>query len=73
MWKLGMSMRDVQIEAVKIALEFFYGNKVHTARALKISIRSLRNWVADMPELAQFRRKPHSRKENRNESPGIGE
>lgn len=41
-WKPGMSMEELEKRAILRTLEYFAGNKVHAARALGISERSLR-------------------------------
>ncbi len=50
-----------RINQVKQALEHFGGNKTRAAAALGCSIRSLRNWVAERDELAEYRLDPPER------------
>lgn len=44
-WTHEKTLRDLHREVVDMALEHFQGNRTHTARALGISIRTLRNYI----------------------------
>ena len=48
-WKLGRTLDEIEKNVILDALKHFEGNRTHTAKALGISIRTLRN------KLAQFR------------------
>lgn len=41
MWQPGMSLEDVERDAILKAFEFFRGNKTQTANSLGIAIRTL--------------------------------
>ncbi len=46
-WSPGQTLDDVERHVILEALDFHNGNRTHTARALGISIRTLRNKLAD--------------------------
>lgn len=46
-WTPGKTLDDVERHVILEALEYHNGNRTHTARALGISIRTLRNKLAD--------------------------
>lgn len=48
-WQPGLSLWDVENQAILDALRFHGGNKTHTARALKISLRGLHRRLECMP------------------------
>jgi hypothetical protein len=54
-WKPGMTLEDVKLQAIKDALEEFGGNKTHAAKALGMSLRNLHIIIRDRDELADFR------------------
>ncbi len=54
----GSSMKEMKAKVIHEALSIHDGNKEHTARALKMSIRCLRNWVQTHDSLAQWRNQP---------------
>ncbi len=54
-WNPGEQWRDVWVRVIREALEFFEGNKMRAARELGISIRSLRDWVKESPELQHYK------------------
>lgn len=60
-WKPGMTLRDVEIHALALALEHFGGNKMRTARELGIAIRTLRTKIAFNECLAPYRGDPRLR------------
>lgn len=49
------TLEEVKVRAVKRALLHFEGNKKRVAKALGISIRSVRNYVSRYPELHEFK------------------
>ncbi len=50
-WAPGRTLDDIERSVILEALEFHKGNRTHTARALGISIRTLRNKLADYRRL----------------------
>ncbi len=46
-WSPGQTLNDIERFVILEALDFHNGNRTHTARALGISIRTLRNKLAD--------------------------
>ena len=46
-WAPGRTLDDIERNVILEALEYHQGNRTHTARALGISIRTLRNKLAD--------------------------
>jgi DNA-binding NtrC family response regulator len=46
-WIPGQTLNDIERNVILNALGFHHGNRTHTARALGISIRTLRNKLAD--------------------------
>jgi transcriptional regulator with PAS, ATPase and Fis domain len=50
-WKPGTTLDDVERGVIIDALSFHSGNRTHTAKALGISIRTLRNKIADYRKL----------------------
>ncbi len=46
-WKPGTTLDDIEKSVILEALQYHSGNRTHTARALGISIRTLRNKLAD--------------------------
>ncbi len=46
-WAPGKTLDDVERRVILEALQYHQGNRTHTARALGISIRTLRNKIAD--------------------------
>jgi two-component system, response regulator FlrC len=46
-WTPGRTLNDIEKRVILEALEYHHGNRTHTARALGISIRTLRNKIAD--------------------------
>ncbi len=46
-WKPGTTLDDIEKNVILEALQYHQGNRTHTARALGISIRTLRNKLAD--------------------------
>ena len=53
-WLPKMTLRDAETLIIWQALAYFGGNKTHTARALKISLRTLRNRIRENPSLKEF-------------------
>lgn len=49
-WEPGKTLNDIERDVILRALQYHNGNRTHTARALAISIRTLRN------KLAEYRR-----------------
>ncbi|MBI3534802.1 MAG: sigma-54-dependent Fis family transcriptional regulator, partial [Deltaproteobacteria bacterium] len=49
-WLPGKTLNDIERNVILEALQYHNGNRTHTARALGISIRTLRN------KLAEYRR-----------------
>jgi hypothetical protein len=54
-WQDGKNLDQVVNEAIAEALDFYGGNKTRTAKALAISIRTLRNRVARDPAMLRFK------------------
>jgi transcriptional regulator with PAS, ATPase and Fis domain len=50
-WAPGKTLDDIERDVILQALEYHKGNRTHTARALAISIRTLRNKLADYRRL----------------------
>ncbi len=50
-WIPGKTLNDIERNVILEALQFHRGNRTHTARALGISIRTLRNKLADYRKL----------------------
>lgn len=44
-WIPGQTLKDIEREVIKEALVYFNGNRTLTARALQISIRTMRNKI----------------------------
>jgi DNA-binding NtrC family response regulator len=53
-WAPGMTLQEVKIRVVRDALIYFDGNKTETAKALGISVRGLRNLVAENDKLKDY-------------------
>ena len=71
-WKPGMTLGDAEVEAIHAALAYFKGNKTHTAKALGVSLRTLRMKVANSERLVEFRRLPSDCWCNRAECKNVG-
>ena len=50
-WTPGRTLDDIEREVILKALQYHSGNRTHTAKALGISIRTLRNKLADYRRL----------------------
>jgi two-component system response regulator FlrC len=50
-WTPGKTLDDIERTVILEALEYHQGNRTHTAKALGISIRTLRNKIADYKRL----------------------
>ncbi len=50
-WVPGKTLNDIERNVILEALQYHHGNRTHTARALGISIRTLRNKLADYRKL----------------------
>jgi len=50
-WEPGETLDDIERNVIIKALQYHNGNRTHTARALGISIRTLRNKLADYRQL----------------------
>ncbi len=50
-WNPGQTLDDIEKNVILQALQYHSGNRTHTARALGISIRTLRNKLADYRRL----------------------
>lgn len=50
-WKPGTTLDDIERYVILEALDYHKGNRTHTAKALGISIRTLRNKIADYRRL----------------------
>ena len=50
-WKPGTTLDEIEKSVILEALQYHRGNRTHTARALGISIRTLRNKLADYRRL----------------------
>ncbi len=50
-WMPGRTLDDIERTVILEALEYHRGNRTHTARALGISIRTLRNKISDYKKL----------------------
>jgi two-component system response regulator HydG len=46
-WEPGRTLDDIEKSVILEALQYHRGNRTHTAKALGISIRTLRNKLAD--------------------------
>ncbi|MEK6706235.1 MAG: sigma-54 dependent transcriptional regulator [Bdellovibrionota bacterium] len=53
-WLPGQTLNDIERRVILVALKYHHGNRTHTARALGISIRTLRNKLADYRKLGIF-------------------
>lgn len=47
---------ELKIEHVVIVLSYYEGNKSYAAKALGVSLRTLRYWVAWYDELKEFKK-----------------
>jgi DNA-binding NtrC family response regulator len=50
-WSPGRTLDDIERNVILEALNYHQGNRTHTAKALGISIRTLRNKLADYRRL----------------------
>jgi two-component system response regulator FlrC len=50
-WTPGRTLNDIERKVILEALQYHQGNRTHTAKALGISIRTLRNKIADYKKL----------------------
>ena len=50
-WTPGRTLDDIERNVILEALQYHHGNRTHTAKALGISIRTLRNKIADYKRL----------------------
>ncbi len=50
-WEPGETLNDIERNVILQALHFHHGNRTHTAKALGISIRTLRNKLAEYRKL----------------------
>jgi two-component system response regulator FlrC len=50
-WKPGTTLEDIERDVIIEALTYHHGNRTHTAKALGISIRTLRNKISDYRKL----------------------
>ncbi|RYZ67863.1 MAG: sigma-54-dependent Fis family transcriptional regulator [Proteobacteria bacterium] len=50
-WEPGATLNDIERNVILQALSFHHGNRTHTAKALGISIRTLRNKLAEYRKL----------------------
>lgn len=50
-WQPGKTLDDIERNVIIEALKYHQGNRTHTARALGISIRTLRNKISDYKKL----------------------
>jgi DNA-binding NtrC family response regulator len=57
-WTPGLKLKEVKAIVIKEALIFHDGNKTHTAAALGMSIRTLRNWIIGTEMLREFYEAP---------------
>jgi transcriptional regulator with PAS, ATPase and Fis domain len=53
-WSPGRTLDDIERKVIIEALEYHQGNRTHTARALGISIRTLRNKIADYRKIGIY-------------------
>ena len=53
-WSPGQTLNDIERNVIIEALQYHNGNRTHTARALGISIRTLRNKLADYRRLGIY-------------------
>lgn len=49
-WQPGITLEEIEKEVILKALQFYHGNKTHTANALGISIRTIQNKLAQYSE-----------------------
>lgn len=49
-WQPGVTLEEMEKEVIMKALQFFHGNKTHTANALGISIRTIQNKLSQYAE-----------------------
>jgi DNA-binding NtrC family response regulator len=54
-WEPGITMEQIELAVIQSALKHFDGNKSRAARALGVSVRTIRNKVAKYPELFEFK------------------
>ena len=76
-WLIGMSLEDVEREAVLAALRFYHGNRTHTSSALKIAVRTLQTKIArykeqgyQVPDAPDNKELAQARKVQENETKG---
>jgi len=50
------SLHEIKLEHIRRALIEYHGNKTFASRALRISLRSVRLWVAKEDKLIEFRK-----------------
>jgi len=53
-WKPGATLEDIERNVIINALDFHKGNRTHTAKSLGISIRTLRNKLAEYRKIGIF-------------------
>ena len=51
------TLRQVKMQYIRWALKRFDGNRTYTAKAIGLSIRSLRNYINSEPEFAAERKR----------------
>lgn len=54
-WKPGITLDEVKVQVIRLALKHFKGNKTHAAASLGVSIRAMRYWVNQSQKLKRFR------------------
>lgn len=65
-WSPGVSLEAVEEQVIKKALNHFRGNKVSTAAALGISVRTIDNKVAQYEAKRKLREEQHAERQKRN-------
>ncbi len=53
-WMPGKTLDDIERDVIIEALKYHHGNRTHTANALGISIRTLRNKIADFKKIGIY-------------------
>lgn len=55
-WRQGLTLKKIEERAIEECLDFFDGNKTRAAKELGVSIRTIRNKVAERRNLERFKR-----------------
>lgn len=55
-WTFGITLDQIKAKVIRQALIQYKGNKTHAAKALGISLRTLKYWVNEHEILEEYRR-----------------